>query len=60
MCIRDSSYGFDNPAGFTMNISGNKIENLFATKGQFLVLVIGDLNEVASDGKKVYDALPTS
>lgn len=55
-----NSYGFDNPAGFTMNISGNKIENLFATKGQFLVLVIGDLNEVASDGKKVYDALPTS
>ncbi len=55
-----NSYGFDNPAGFTMNISGNKIENLFAAKGQFLVLVIGDLNEVASDGKKVYDALPTS
>ena len=55
-----NSYGFDNYAGFTMNISGNKIENLFSTKGQFLVLVIGDLNEVASDGKKVYDALPTS
>ena len=55
-----NSYGFDNPAGFTMNISGNKIENLFAAKGQFLVLVIGDLNEVASDGKKVYDALPAS
>lgn len=54
------SYGFDNYAGFTMNISGNKIENLFSTKGQFLVLVIGDLNEVASDGKKVYDALPAS
>lgn len=55
-----NSYGFDNYAGFTMNISGNKIENLFSTKGQFLVLVIGDLNEVASDGKKVYDALPAS
>lgn len=55
-----NSYGFDNYVGISMDVSGTKVENLFTTKGQFLVLVIGDLNEVASDGKKVYDALPAS
>ena len=54
------SHGFDNHAGISMDVNGTKVENLFATKGQFLVLMIGDLNGVTPDAKKVYDALPTS
>ncbi len=54
------SHGFDNHVGISMDVKGTKVENLFTTKGQFLMLVIGDLNEVTPDAKKVYDALPTS
>ena len=54
------SHGFDNHAGISMDVNGTKVENLFATKGQFLMLMIGDLNGVVPDAKKVYDALPTS
>ena len=54
------SHGFDNHVGISMDVNGTKVENLFTTKGQFLMLVIGDLNEVTPDAKKVYDALPTS
>lgn len=54
------SHGFDNYVGISMDVNGTKVENLFTTKGQFLVLMIGDLNGVTPDAKKVYDALPTS
>lgn len=54
------SHGFDNHVGISMDVNGTKVENLFTTKGQFLMLVIGDLNGVVPDAKKVYDALPTS
>lgn len=54
------SHGFDNYVGISMDVSGTKVENLFTTKGQFLMLVIGDLSEVTPDAKKVYDALPAS
>lgn len=43
----------------TLDVQGEDIDNLFATKGQFMVIMIGDLDEVVADGKKVYDALPT-
>lgn len=52
------TYGFDKAAGMTLDVQGEDIDNLFATKGQFMVIMIGDLDEVVADGKKVYDALP--
>ncbi|MDR7294514.1 hypothetical protein [Pseudoglutamicibacter albus] len=52
------THGFDKAAGMTLGVQGEDIDNLFATKGQFMVIMIGDLDEVVADGKKVYDALP--
>lgn len=52
------THGFDKAAGMTLDVQGEDIDNLFATKGQFMVIMIGDLDEVVADGKKVYDALP--